>query len=59
MSFSDDWINRKGRPKGKMPKTQIRDELNNAVRQVVKASAEGDVNASIAVLEMARAYDIK
>lgn len=58
IELGDGWRNMQGRPKRKMPKTQIRGELANAVNQVVEASAAGDVNASIAVLAMSRVYDL-
>ena len=52
----NDWRNTKGRPPGKTPRIKIRDELPNAVAQVVEASSRGDVLASVAVMNMALSY---
>ena len=46
--------NTKGRKPGKTPRVKVRDELDNAVSQVVEASRNGDVSAS--VITMALSY---
>lgn len=48
--------NTKGRKPGKTPRVKVRDELDNAVSQVVEASRNGDVSASASVIAMALSY---
>ena len=48
--------NKAGRPAGKTPRIMVREELSNAVKQVVAASSKGDVSASVAVMSMALSY---
>ena len=47
-----------GRKPGMNSKVKIRKELHNAIGQVVKASSEGDITASIAVVKLAEMLEI-
>ena len=58
-ALKDGWINTAGRKPGKTPRVKVRDELPNAINQVVEASANGDVNASVAVVNIALSYGDK